>query len=511
MRTTRAAKRSPNGQPLKGCSIVVTKEALERLVQSLIAVYGGSYRDNVDENTTHVVSSRPNSSEKIQIRKAQGNGPHIVEPDWLLEIFSDKNKRAEIMEGKRVKFEVELPQPNSRVRERAPKFNTDEKPKVGEDDKKDLKNTLEIYSPYIPNDSELAYKATLKKSNYVYGIEVVKHSGVSHFKTLTNFGRNGKIWVSGSLGDGSFDDAVNKFLNKFKDKTGLAWENRNHKAIPEKYAFVKGSDKNGSDGDKKDGNGRNPTQELMQLIFNEKGFSEAKIALGYKDDQRDLRRDDIEQGFKNLAKAAALIRKHGQNGTKTRINKSYDNKSYEILPGQGRIEIQDLALWKRLAKQLQEECANFRHGKNSKALSDRRLLWHGSRAVNYCSILSHGLRIPPPEGPLDRFMFAKGIDLTDISSVAARDCNTSSDALLLLCEAALTEENCAPGNTGPSKWIDAGEVHESLKGVKMPHPRLRPETNVPNADVRYNKYTCYDPAQVKLRYLLRFDARISGQ
>ncbi|EGU88556.1 hypothetical protein FOXB_00926, partial [Fusarium oxysporum f. sp. conglutinans Fo5176] len=156
---------------------------------------------------------------------------------------------------------------------------------------------------------------------------------------------------------------------------------------------------------------------------------------------------------------------------------------------------------------LREEPSPYHPDKDSK----RYLLWHGSRAVNYCSILSHGLQIPPPRGPLTGSLFAKGIDLTDISSVAAQDCNTRSDALLLLCEAAIAKENYTQGRVGPSKWIDAEKVHKTLKGVNMPNPTIKPKTNFLEADSQYNKYTCYDPAQVRLRYLLRFDAPLSGK
>ncbi|KAK2667900.1 BRCT domain [Fusarium oxysporum f. sp. vasinfectum] len=533
MRTTRAATRSPTARILEEYSIVVTKNALERLVKGLIVMYGGSYRDKVDKTTTHVISSRPSSSEKNEIRKAQDNGLQIVDPDFLLKIISgnganlDKKAR-HCSPVARAHGTVEGPDNRSddNMEGKAPNSNTKAKSNAKEDGKKDFENTPEKYSLYIPQDSELPYEAKLKKSSYFYDIKVVKDSGASKFQTLTRFGRNGKIWVERSLGDGSVDDAVNKFRGTFKDKTGLDWENRNGQVQDGKYAF---------------GNGREPN------------------ALGYEYSLESLEDYDIELQFKTLAKEAALARRSHKN------HSSADE-----------IHTQDLSSWKRSAKQLQglwqlknayeimkaasnsgkevqlfnrqfqemtalsqesvefqtvnqylnnhrafdnyevkdifrinlrEEPSPYLHDKNYK----RYLLWHGSRAVNYCSILSHGLQIPPPKGPLTGSLFAKGIDLTDISSLAAQDCNTRSDALLLLCEAALAEENCTRGKVGPSKWIDAGKVHKTLEGVDMPYPTRKPKTNLPEADSQYNKYTCYDPAQVKLRYLLRFDARLPGK
>ncbi|RBR06655.1 uncharacterized protein FIESC28_10970 [Fusarium coffeatum] len=177
----------------------------------------------------------------------------------------------------------------------------------------------------------------------------------------------------------------------------------------------------------------------------------------------------------------------------------------------------------------QGECKRFDESEFSKISSDRRLLWHGSRTTNYGGILSQGLRIAPPEAPVSGYMFGKGIYLADMSSKSANYCcsyNSGGEALLLLCEAELGDpiqklndssyeagetakkqgmhSTWGQGQTGPSKWIDAGAAHESLKGIKMPDPEIKPgNTNIPGAWLQYNEYICYDVAQVKLRYLLR--------
>jgi len=123
---------------------------------------------------------------------------------------------------------------------------------------------------------------------------------------------------------------------------------------------------------------------------------------------------------------------------------------------------------------------------------NRRLLWHGSRATNFGGILSQGLRIAPPEAPVNGYMFGKGVYLADMSSKSAGYCcphNSGGSALLLLCDAELgdpmleltnAEYNAGDlakkngslttwgkGRTGPSKWKDASCVHKTLKGVKM--------------------------------------------
>lgn len=128
----------------------------------------------------------------------------------------------------------------------------------------------------------------------------------------------------------------------------------------------------------------------------------------------------------------------------------------------------------------------------SKIGQNRRLLWHGSRATNFGGILSQGLRIAPPEAPVSGYMFGKGIYLADMSSKSANYCCSyisGGQALLLLCEAKLgdpmqqltnasydagssakkggMESTWGMGMTAPPKWMDAGVVHESLKGIQM--------------------------------------------
>lgn len=130
---------------------------------------------------------------------------------------------------------------------------------------------------------------------------------------------------------------------------------------------------------------------------------------------------------------------------------------------------------------------------------DRRLLWHGSRATNFGGILSQGLRIAPPEAPVNGYMFGKGVYLADTSSKSALYCNPYSSGntgLLLLCEAELGKpmqelihassnagstakqggmfSTWGKGRTGPKGWKDASCVHKNLAGVTMVYLFLSP-------------------------------------
>ncbi|KAK0702580.1 poly polymerase catalytic domain-containing protein [Apiosordaria backusii] len=161
---------------------------------------------------------------------------------------------------------------------------------------------------------------------------------------------------------------------------------------------------------------------------------------------------------------------------------------------------------------------------------NRRLLWHGSRATNFGGILSQGLRIAPPEAPVNGYMFDKGIYLADMASKSANYCcsyQSGGTALLLLCEAELGDPmqellhssyNAASeakqkgmistwgkGRNGPLAWKDAGCVEPSLKGVMMPDTskKMPGDTGVDGASLLYNEYIAYDVSQVRLRYLFR--------
>lgn len=123
---------------------------------------------------------------------------------------------------------------------------------------------------------------------------------------------------------------------------------------------------------------------------------------------------------------------------------------------------------------------------------NRRLLWHGSRTTNFGGILSQGLRIAPPEAPVNGYAFAKGVYMADVSTKSANYCMTHSSGghgLLLLCEAelgnpmlellggdSLADEKCLKqgsiatlgiGRTIPQGWVDAGVIHKDLEGVMM--------------------------------------------
>ncbi|XP_032296678.1 poly [ADP-ribose] polymerase [Drosophila virilis] len=162
-----------------------------------------------------------------------------------------------------------------------------------------------------------------------------------------------------------------------------------------------------------------------------------------------------------------------------------------------------------------------RRFKPFKKLQNRKLLWHGSRLTNFVGILSHGLKIAPPEAPPTGYMFGKGIYFADMVSKSANYCCTSqqnSTGLLLLSEVALGDmmectaakyvnklpkgkHSCfGHGRTMPNPK----ESYVRADGVEIPLGKPITDANF-TSSLLYNEFIVYDIAQVNVQYLFRME------
>ncbi|KAI0527712.1 PARP-domain-containing protein [Xylaria bambusicola] len=171
-----------------------------------------------------------------------------------------------------------------------------------------------------------------------------------------------------------------------------------------------------------------------------------------------------------------------------------------------------------------------RFEKSTKSIKDSRrlLLWHGSRTTNFGDILSQGLRIAPPEAPVNGYAFGKGVYLADLSSKSANYCVSSLSGgvgLLMLVEAELSnpmyeitsgdsdaaekarKKNCIAtkgvGRTGPAAWKDASCVNKQLEGVIMPDGKPVDSKDHKGGYLMFNEYISYNVEHLKIRYLLK--------
>ncbi|EDV98556.1 poly [ADP-ribose] polymerase [Drosophila grimshawi] len=162
-----------------------------------------------------------------------------------------------------------------------------------------------------------------------------------------------------------------------------------------------------------------------------------------------------------------------------------------------------------------------RRFKPFKKLHNRKLLWHGSRLTNFVGILSHGLKIAPPEAPPTGYMFGKGIYFADMVSKSANYCCTSqhnSTGLMLLSEVALGDMmECTASKyveklpKGKHSCFGHGRTMPDPKGSLVRDDGVEIPLGNPVTDEKlkssllYNEYIVYDIAQVNVQYLFRME------
>ncbi|KAK0279011.1 hypothetical protein LTR35_008746 [Friedmanniomyces endolithicus] len=487
-------------------------------------------------------------------------------------------------------------------------------------------------------DASMNQSQVAKNNNKFYRLQLLEGDKAHHVHT--RWGRVGEFGQVKTMVFHDFEDALNEFNKKFKDKSGLAWDDRAGQPKKGKYTFLEKNydddDEDAPDDVRKEEDDEDSkdlveselpkqTQRLMELIFNESHFNSVLENIGYNNEKLPLGKlgkSTIQKGFEHLQELSSLIRHPSLAQSKHHISQrealeDFTNQYYSAIPhvfGRNRPPIIDnndiltrevamldtltdmevanaimktsserhkdadsvAQIDKRFEQLKLSECEpldsksaeyqalkNYlintaghthniryrlqdifriqREGEDDRfekskysGLKDknRRLLWHGSRTTNFGGILSQGLRIAPPEAPVNGYAFGKGVYLADISTKSANYCVSSSSGntgLLLLCEAELgnpmyellsgdsgakeAAEKAGAlatygiGRTTPQAWVDAGDViTKELKGIMIPDPGQEPgdQTNHPNAYLQYNEYICYDVAQIRLRYLVRF-------
>ncbi|XP_058823403.1 poly [ADP-ribose] polymerase [Topomyia yanbarensis] len=163
-----------------------------------------------------------------------------------------------------------------------------------------------------------------------------------------------------------------------------------------------------------------------------------------------------------------------------------------------------------------------RRFKPFKKLHNRKLLWHGSRLTNYVGILTHGLKIAPPEAPVTGYMFGKGIYFADMVSKSANYCCTSSlnsTGLMLLCEVALGDTveytnahyvTKLPTGKHSTKGVgrtqpDPNDTYVRPDGVEIPYGKGVVLESKLQTSLLYNEYIVYDVAQVNCQYLFKMN------
>lgn len=154
--------------------------------------------------------------------------------------------------------------------------------------------------------------------------------------------------------------------------------------------------------------------------------------------------------------------------------------------------------------------------------SNRMLVFHGSRTMNFVGILKRGLLIDPLESIiLNGSLFGNGIYFTDVFSQACvyskRPTNVKQ-GLILVCEVALGQMYEVTHTLGENfERKDLPEGKSSVKGIGKFCPErfeeLADGTLIPKGPIKgdynkvceavHNEYVVFNEDQVKMRYLIQ--------
>src|ERR1700761_845611 len=196
---------------------------------------------------------------------------------------------------------------------------------------------IESHQVFIDDDGVI-YDASLNQThsgynnNKFYRIQLVETKTKTKYRTWTRWGRVGEAGAHSTLGDGTLASALSHFKKKFKDKSGLKWENRLDKPFVGKYVFIERSYEPDSEGEEKELSARGAkiepdqsvqleikitpsklppsVQNLMELIFNKQYFKEVMADLEYDADKLPLgklSKRTLEQGYTALKVSVILF------------------------------------------------------------------------------------------------------------------------------------------------------------------------------------------------------------
>jgi len=190
-------------------------------------------------------------------------------------------------------------------------------------------------------DDGIIYDAALNQtnigvnSNKFYRIQLLEFSKSKsqvEYYTHTRWGRVGDYGQVKTMGPDDLATMTKEFEKKFKDKSGLKWEDRSEDPKKGKYTFIERSYEDDEDEDDEgqgDGMGKMeegydedeqtgpksklamPVQRLVELIFNESHFNSVLENIGYNNNKLPLgklSKATLTKGFEALKELASLIK-----------------------------------------------------------------------------------------------------------------------------------------------------------------------------------------------------------
>ncbi|KAJ8113554.1 hypothetical protein OPT61_g4334 [Boeremia exigua] len=386
----KAAQKQVQASPLDGCSIATSGRFVgttQSALQSRITDLGGTVASKVTSDTTLLIATDKDFEAKsTKVAAAIANSVNIVTIDWLEETESTDSKADETQyllgssnastaaapatsSKKRAASGSGSPAPSQDPSQSKKRKTLEDKAKADSVKVGDGQNTkskkiqvpVDEYCPtphvevYIDDDG-LIWDASLNQTNATannnkfYKVQLLQKPNGAGFQTWTRWGRVGERGQSAMLGSGSLSDAIKNFEKKFKDKSGLKWEDRAEDPKNGKYAYVEKNynpdsdeeeddDEGATNGVAKDDSDRpaveskltKPVQNLIELIFNQKYQQDALNDMNYDTTKMPLgklSKGTISRGFQALKDLAAII----DNPTTSDDIEQLSNRYYSLIP-----------------------------------------------------------------------------------------------------------------------------------------------------------------------------------
>lgn len=160
-------------------------------------------------------------------------------------------------------------------------------------------------------------------------LQVLHNPSTGDAFTWTRWGRVGDFGQTKRVGSG-LDNSIREFEKKFKDKSGLSWDDRGNDPKPGKYAYLERNYEDSEDEDEAEDehgpkDGKSPvkekwelppskldvaTQDLMKLIFNQEYFDQAMMQMNYDANKLPLgklSKATINRGYQALKDLAEVL------------------------------------------------------------------------------------------------------------------------------------------------------------------------------------------------------------
>ncbi|KAJ5641393.1 hypothetical protein N7490_005393 [Penicillium lividum] len=326
-------------------------------IKTLVEEQGSTFMTVLDNTCTHLITTQKEVERKGTKYQAACKIPtcKIVNVDWLVSSCEAKKVLPEkaFLLSSDSNSDAKMPMldgTSENPKKRAIKEEDDDDAQKSKKSKKDSQKShskpLNIpvdegffhncpfkgpqYAHVYVSSDGLIWDATLnqtdsgKNNNKFYRVQLIASDGEKEFVAWTRWGRVGEFGQFSCLGHGSLEDAKRSFEKKFKDKSGLTWENRLDPPKKGKYTFIERDyeddeddteetvTKNDSDEVKikVESTLTKPLQSLMSFIFNPEHFQSTLASMSY-DAQKlplgKLSERTLKAGFTILKELAELI------------------------------------------------------------------------------------------------------------------------------------------------------------------------------------------------------------